>query len=79
MSLESGDLLLLVTDGILEAQSPAGDAFGTDRLLDTVRAAQTGTAAEIVGRLFHAVRKFCGPTKPIDDVTAMVVRVEVGP
>lgn len=77
-SLESGDTILLVTDGILEAQSPAGEAFGTERLIETVRAAQAGKAAEIVDRLFQAVRAFCGPEKPVDDVTTMVIQVEAG-
>ena len=77
VSLESGDTVVLLTDGILEAQSPAGDAFGIERLLQTVRAARVGKAAEIVDHLFQAVRAFCGPEKPIDDITTVVIRVEV--
>ncbi len=76
VSLEAGDTVLLVTDGILEARSPTGEVFGAERALDTVRAAQPGKAAEIVDRLFQAVRAFCGPEKPVDDVTAMVIQVE---
>jgi serine phosphatase RsbU (regulator of sigma subunit) len=77
VSLESGDTVLLLTDGISEAQSPAGDAFGIERLLQTVRTAGAGKAADIISRLFEAVRAFCGPEKPIDDITAVVIRVEV--
>ena len=79
VSLESGDTVLLLTDGILEAQSPAGEFFGIERLLQTVRAAQTGKAAEVIARLFQAVRAFCGSEKPVDDITAVVIRVEAVP
>lgn len=76
VSLEVGDTVLLLTDGILDAQSSASDAFGTERLLETVRAARACKAAEIIARLFEAVRAFCGPEKLIDDITAVAVRVE---
>lgn len=78
VALESGDAIFLVTDGILEAQSPAGEAFGVAHLLDTVRAANAGTSAETVERLFQAVKAFCEPEKPVDDITAVVVRVQDG-
>jgi phosphoserine phosphatase RsbU/P len=76
VSLDAGDTILLLTDGILEAQSPAGDVFGINRVLETVRAAKAADAAEIIDRLFQAVRTFCGPEKPVDDITAVVIRVE---
>src|SRR5262249_11595589 len=37
IALQPGDLLLLLTDGILEARSPDGDAFGVQRALDVIR------------------------------------------
>lgn len=33
-SLEPGDRLLLFSDGVVEARSPAGEFFGTERLID---------------------------------------------
>ena len=38
LSLNPGDLVLLLTDGIEEAESPAGDVFGAERVLEVVRA-----------------------------------------
>ncbi|MFD1276419.1 SpoIIE family protein phosphatase [Streptomyces kaempferi] len=34
--LEPGDRILIHTDGVTEARSPAGGFFGEDRLVDTV-------------------------------------------
>jgi serine phosphatase RsbU (regulator of sigma subunit) len=77
--LEAGDTILLLTDGILEAQSARGEAFGIERALHSVREAPAAKAAEIINRLFLAVNSFCGPTKPVDDVTAVVIRVDATP
>ena len=38
ITLEPGDIVVLVTDGIQEAMSPTGEQFGTERLLEVVRA-----------------------------------------
>jgi sigma-B regulation protein RsbU (phosphoserine phosphatase) len=76
VSLEAGDTLLLLTDGILEATSPEGKLFGMDRVLESIRAAQTCNAAGIIDRLFKTVREFCGTDKLLDDMTAIVIRVD---
>ena len=57
VSLEPGDAVLFLTDGVIEARSPQGDLFGRSRLgrlwLD---AAATGDLpAEILRRLCHSV------------------------
>ena len=58
ISLEPGKIVVLVTDGIQEAISPAGEPFGTDRMLEVVRAHRTRNAAEIVESLYRAVCEF---------------------
>ena len=52
-----GDRLLLYTDGITEARSPAGEFFGEQRLADFVAAAVAAgdTAPETVRRLMRHV------------------------
>ncbi|HVF32382.1 MAG TPA: PP2C family protein-serine/threonine phosphatase [Acidimicrobiales bacterium] len=57
LDLEPGDLLLLFTDGVVEARSVDGEEFGRDRLVDLlVRAGSAAqTPAETVRRLAHAV------------------------
>jgi sigma-B regulation protein RsbU (phosphoserine phosphatase) len=72
----SGDLILFVTDGILEAESNTGDFFGWRRTLDTVRANLSRSAQEIVDALGCAVREFSHAPQPADDQTVLVVKAE---
>jgi PAS domain S-box-containing protein len=75
--LEAGELLLLLTDGVLEASSPDGIPFGVDRALGVVRDHRDGTAREIVEVLYREVLAFARRSLPRDDVTAVVVKMYV--
>jgi len=74
MALKSGDLILLSTDGIEETMSPENVLFGTERMLDVVRANQKKSSAEIVQALYEAVRQFSRGTPQTDDVTTIVLK-----
>ena len=76
ITLEPGDVVVLVTDGIQEAISPTGEPFGTDRLLEVVRANRTKKAAQIVESLYRTVCEFSQREEPVDDVTTIVIKVE---
>ncbi len=73
--LESGDILVLVTDGIEEARKPNGELFGRQRLIDVVRRHRQRSAQEIARRLCRTAREFAGRITPEDDTTAVIVRV----
>jgi sigma-B regulation protein RsbU (phosphoserine phosphatase) len=74
-TLEPGELLVLFTDGIDEAVSPARELFGVERLLGLVRAHQREAPEAILDALFHAVGDFSG--HPLhDDITAVIVKAE---
>ena len=74
--LEPGELVLLLTDGIIEAHGPDENVLGTDRVLDLVRANRTKSAREILNGLFDGVRAHCGPGAQLDDMTAIVIKAE---
>ena len=75
VSLEPGDLVLLITDGITEAASPDGELFGIERTLSLVRQHQQQTPDEILTALFKAVGDFSN-TNCVDDLTAVIIKVE---
>ena len=75
VTLESGDMVLLLTDGILEARSAADTVFGIAGALEIVAADRSRPAGEIVAAIIRGVREFCSPENPKDDLTAMVIKV----
>jgi sigma-B regulation protein RsbU (phosphoserine phosphatase) len=75
-TLHSGDLILLLTDGIVEARDTNEQLFGSDRVLDLVRTHRDRPAREILNILYTAVRDFCGPPAQVDDMTAVIIKAE---
>ncbi|MEI7728556.1 MAG: SpoIIE family protein phosphatase [Verrucomicrobiota bacterium] len=76
VQLESGDLLVLLTDGVDEALSTREEFFGTARIHDYIRAHREQSAREIVEGLYHTVCQFAEGTEQADDLTAIVVKVK---
>jgi serine phosphatase RsbU (regulator of sigma subunit) len=72
--LEPGEMILLLTDGIVEAHGPDQDLFGPERALQLVKAHRDRPAREILNTLFDAVRDFCGPVAQLDDMTAIIIK-----
>ena len=72
-TLNPGDMLILVTDGITEAQDAAGALYGRDRII-TDLGSVGGDAAQTVAKIRDAVRAFENGTDPTDDLTLMALR-----
>jgi serine phosphatase RsbU (regulator of sigma subunit) len=73
VKLQPGESLVLVTDGVTEAQDPRGAFFGRDKLLPT-NGLKGGEASAIVDAIHDEVRKFEGGAEATDDLTVMVLR-----
>ncbi len=71
--MESGDVLVLCTDGILERSDTRGDFFGTEGLKKTVLTSRCASAQIILDRLFEAAFSHGGGKSWEDDATAVVV------
>jgi serine phosphatase RsbU (regulator of sigma subunit) len=72
-TLGPGDSLVAFTDGLVEARSPAGEAFGSERLQSTLRA-HNSSASNLVRGVIEALQGFTGQAEPHDDVTLLVAR-----
>ena len=73
--LDEGDVVLMLTDGAVEIQSPSGEFFGIERALQCVCQCLDRSAREILDRLYRTVIEFSGRESPDDDVTAVVLKV----
>jgi serine phosphatase RsbU (regulator of sigma subunit)/HAMP domain-containing protein len=71
--LAPGDLLLLYTDGITEAQNAQEELFDEDRLREFVRAGPGRSAQDIQDGIIAQVDAFVGDAAQSDDITLMVV------
>lgn len=69
-----GDVLILVTDGILEARNERQEMFGEPRLLMTVKEFQQQSAATIATELIGAAQAFAGRQVQQDDITVVIVK-----
>lgn len=71
--LEPGELLLLYTDGLTEAENPDDDEFGVERVAGVVAALAEPTAAAACAALLGAVEEFTRGEPLNDDATLLVV------
>jgi phosphoserine phosphatase RsbU/P len=74
ITLEAGDLLLIYSDGLVEAVNEREEEFGEQRVIDLLKARNGETAEETLQRLLTGVRAFTGQRRQYDDLTAFVVR-----
>lgn len=73
--LQPRQILLLISDGIIETSSAGGEQFGIARVIETVRLHQNRPVQEIVNALYEAARTHRGNAEQQDDMTFVVVRV----
>jgi len=75
VTLESGDLLAMFSDGIIEAANPQQEEFGTRRLENVLRQNASRPPQEIVDRTFEEVRKYEAGRPVRDDQTLVLLKV----
>lgn len=74
INMQHGDILLIVTDGVLEAQSPSGELYGIERLANHVRAASSQSPKSIALEILEDVQHFSAGAPYSDDRTIVVVK-----
>ncbi len=75
LSLASGDLLILYTDGIDEAMNRARQTFGKERIERTLQENCDKTPQEIIQALHKAVQAHAGTAPQHDYMTLVVIRI----
>lgn len=72
-SFSSGDVLVLYTDGIIEAKNSEGMEFGYERLKNTLKKNASNNTEEIQQNIIQEVFKFVGKNSIADDDYSMMV------
>jgi len=70
----TGDIMVFVTDGVLEARNASGEEFGEDRIAATLAGAAASDATAIRDRISGEVQEFGRGLDQHDDQTVVVVR-----
>jgi sigma-B regulation protein RsbU (phosphoserine phosphatase) len=74
--LESGDVLVFYSDGVVEMRNEAGEDFGLRRLAEVVRINARNSAQEIVNAVDESVDAFAGRAAASDDRTMIVMKMD---
>jgi len=73
VQLAPGDILLVYSDGVTDAQSPTGEVFGNGRL-EAAFSSLDGSVDRTVSDLMERLTAFTAGAEPYDDTTLMAVR-----
>jgi sigma-B regulation protein RsbU (phosphoserine phosphatase) len=78
-SLEIGDILLLYTDGVTDAENFHGEFFGVKRLSKIMDELRDSHPGEIMNAIFRSLADFTDATPPTDDVSLAILKVVPSP
>jgi phosphoserine phosphatase RsbU/P len=74
IQLNCGDVVVLYTDGITEAEDIQRNFYGLERLCEVVREHRSLSVEEIRKAIIEDVRRHIGERKVFDDITLMVMK-----
>lgn len=72
--MESGDELILYTDGLLEAQNQKGELFGDEKLLNAVKKTISKDVETQKNSIYQAIKDFRGNSAATDDTTIIIIQ-----
>jgi sigma-B regulation protein RsbU (phosphoserine phosphatase) len=76
LRLSAGDILLMYTDGVIEAMNEQGKQYGRKNLAMALRRSRDLPVREIAEAIIGEVQDFSGKTRQHDDETVVVVRAK---
>ena len=74
-AVSAGDLLVLYSDGVVEATSASGEQFDEGRLLAVIHENSAGSPAQIRDEILKRVHSFLDQEQAQDDLTLVVARI----
>jgi serine phosphatase RsbU (regulator of sigma subunit) len=74
LELQPGDVLVLYSDGIPEAENMAGEQYGLDRLCEITQVNHTNNSETIKQTIIDDLMRHIGEQKVFDDITLLVLK-----
>ncbi len=74
LKLESQDIIICLTDGIVDAMNLSGEVFGLERVKNILKNYSVTNANTIVNSIFREVEEWAKNTPQWDDMTIVVVK-----
>ncbi len=75
VTLESGDWLIVFTDGVVEAENQRTDEYGEPRFLNVIHSGARLSASQLLNSIMADLDRFVGDAPQHDDVTCLVLKV----
>ncbi len=75
IDLKGGDLVLIFTDGLIDAQSFTGERFGRERIIAAMRDQADASARDAMNHVLWQMRRFVGLNRSQDDTTLVAIKV----
>ena len=73
LQLAKGDILVVCSDGLTDAESPQGETFGKKQLQNLIQLAAPDGGAVLKQKLLRAIEDFTQGTPQTDDITFIVI------
>ncbi len=74
LKLKSGDVVVIYSDGVTEAENPLEEMFGEKRLQELLIKLHKKSARDMVQEIYKIVKEFEGGTPQDDDITVVVIK-----
>jgi len=74
LTMQPGDVLALISDGVYEFENPEGEQFGDTRVGNVIEQHHTLGAGRLVEALLESLAQFSRGAPQCDDITIIIVR-----
>jgi serine phosphatase RsbU (regulator of sigma subunit) len=75
LPLARGDLIILTSDGVVEAKNATGELWGFERLTQALARGPRASSQAMLDHLLRELKGFTGETEPHDDLTIMIAQI----
>ncbi|MBC8366525.1 serine/threonine-protein phosphatase, partial [bacterium] len=74
LDVAAGDVIVAYSDGVTDAENPAEEQFGEERLIEVLQGAADLDPKEMLARVIEAVEAHAGEAPQFDDVTIVILK-----